>query len=297
MNQKIVISASRRTDIPAFYMEWFMNSIRKGFFRVVNPYNRKAFYVPAESEKVHTIVFWSKNFGPFIRGAYGEALLDLGYNLFFNFTVNSHSPLLEPKVPPLSDKLRQMKLLSEKFGSEVVQWRFDPICFYRTSTGQNKNNLSDFSKIAGAAAEAGIHRCVTSFMDHYSKISKRVAAMPGFCFLDPPIEKKTEILTIMAGELHKKNIRLFACCEKDALSKLEPDSGVRAASCIPNDLFVKKWGGEISLRKDSGQRIKSGCGCRVSKDIGDYLSQPCYHSCLFCYANPAAIAPKKVHVR
>ena len=85
---KTVISASRRTDIPAFYMEWFMRQIVKGTFEVVNPYNRHISRVKAAAADVDTIVFWSKNFGPFLKGRYGEKLIDLGYHLFFNFTIN-----------------------------------------------------------------------------------------------------------------------------------------------------------------------------------------------------------------
>ena len=80
---KIVISASRRTDIPAFYMDWFMQQIEQGCFEVINPYNRKATVVTATPDNVHTIVFWSKNFGPFIEGGYGQMLAAMGYNLFF----------------------------------------------------------------------------------------------------------------------------------------------------------------------------------------------------------------------
>ncbi len=105
---QIVISASRRTDIPAFYMPWFMDRIDKGYFEVVNPYNRRTSIVPATPAEVHTIVFWSKNFGPFITGRYGEKLIDAGYHLFFNYTLNSESPLLEPNLPPLQTRMSQL---------------------------------------------------------------------------------------------------------------------------------------------------------------------------------------------
>ena len=89
-SDQIVISASRRTDIPAFYMDWFMEQIKKEVFEVTNPYNRRKSIVPATPDKVHTIVFWSKNFAPFIKGRFGQTLLRMGYNLFFNFTINSN---------------------------------------------------------------------------------------------------------------------------------------------------------------------------------------------------------------
>ena len=81
---KTVISASRRTDIPAFYMPWFMERLLEGRFQVVNPFNNRSKVVSAGPDQVHSIVFWSKNFGPFIAGDFGERLEEMGYHLFFN---------------------------------------------------------------------------------------------------------------------------------------------------------------------------------------------------------------------
>lgn len=287
---KIVISASRRTDIPAFYMEWFMSRIKAGSFEVANPYNQRVSSVPATPDRVHTIVFWSKNFGPFQEGRYGEQLQEKGYHLFFNITINSDSPILEPKVPPLAERLAQLKHLCRQFGAAVIHWRFDPICFYKTGKGDTNDNLEDFSRIAEKAAAWGIRRCITSFMDHYPKIQKRLASRSGLALIDPPFEKKLEIILKMEKELSTVNIRLSTCCEKDIIAGLPPGSTVTAASCIPSDLFTELFGGELSLRKDPGQRQKAGCGCKVSVDIGSYRQQPCYHNCLFCYANPTCDA-------
>ena len=149
---QIVISASRRTDIPAFYMDWFMEQLKKGMFEVVNPYNRRKSMVPATPEKVHTIVFWSKNFDPFISGEFGEKLSAMGYNLFFNFTLNSNSPLLEPRLPSLARRLNQLRELSRIYGPKSINWRFDPVCFFRLDKKPVKNNLDDFPKIASWAS-------------------------------------------------------------------------------------------------------------------------------------------------
>ncbi len=282
-----MISASRRTDIPAFYMKWFMGRIKKGTFEVINPYNRRVSIVPATPDKVHTIVFWSKNFGPFIKGRFGEKLKQTGYNLFFNFTINSDSPLLEPNVPPLNERLNQLDYLCSHFNPVSINWRFDPICFYKTKKEKFKHNLNDFSIIANKASRCGIRRCITSFMDNYSKIQKRIASIPGFSFIEPPLERKKEIVLEMEKELVAKKISLQTCCEKELLETLPADSGITKSSCIPNDLLVEIFGGDLSFKKDSGQRVKRGCGCMVSVDIGSYSLHPCYHNCLFCYANPS----------
>ncbi len=284
---KQVISASRRTDIPAFYMDWFMAGIRRGFFEVINPYNGKKRLVPSGQDEVHTIVFWSKNFGPFLNGAYGDTLESLGYNLFFNFTVNSEDRLLEPNIPPLRERLVQLDMLCSRFGPERVQWRFDPICFYREGRGRKKNNMHDFSKIAESAADGGVSRCVTSFMDVYPKVLRRAKAAGNVSFVTPGLGEQADIVRQMAGELRGYGISLYLCCEKELLESLPPGLGVLPGSCIPNDLFMHLDGGSLSLRHDPGQRRALGCGCRVSVDVGSYSLHPCFHNCLFCYANPA----------
>jgi hypothetical protein len=285
-SNQIVISASRRTDIPAFYMDWFMEQIKKGRFEVTNPYNRRKLIVPATPEQIHTIVFWSKNFAPFIKGEFGETLLKKGYNLFFNFTINSNIPLLEPRMPSLKQRLVQLRDLSRNFDSKTINWRFDPICFYTYEEKIVKDTLHDFSRIAEWASQCDVTRCITSFMDHYAKIKKRIKSIPGFSFIDPILSEKIEILLEMEKKLSEKKIDLYTCCEKEVLNALPSGSNIRKSSCIPNDLFVKMFGGNLSFKKDTGQRSSKGCGCMISVDIGSYHLHPCYHNCLFCYANP-----------
>jgi DNA repair photolyase len=289
---KIVISASRRTDIPAFYMHWMMEQIEKGVFEVINPYNRRVSLVPATPDKVHTIVFWSKNFGPFINGGYGKLLQKEGYHLFFNFTINSNSPFLEPNVPSLEERLEQLDYLCNQFDPITINWRFDPLCFYKIKKERIYDNLHDFQYISKRAACSGIQRCITSFMDHYPKIQKRTTPINGFSFIDPSDEKKEEILLNMEKALRAKKIRLQTCCEKRLLEILPEYSTITKSACIPNDFLEKLFGGNLSLKPDKGQRINDGCGCMVSVDIGSYHLHPCFHNCLFCYANPYNHVPK-----
>jgi hypothetical protein len=285
--EKIVISASRRTDIPAFYMEWFMGQVRQGFFEVVNPYNQRLSKVLATPDLIHTIVFWSKDFGPFIEGHYAERLEKMGYHLFFNFTINSEDPLLEPNVPALADRLEQLQSLCERSLPESVQWRFDPMCFYRVDGGPIRDNLGQFERVADVVGTLGVKRCVTSFMDDYPKIRKRTSRLAGFSFFDPPLAERLETLIGMERCLAERGIALCTCCEKEIIEALPPSSGTTQGSCIPNDLLMRLFGGKISMERDKGQRVAKGCGCRISRDIGSYALHPCYHNCLFCYANPA----------
>lgn len=293
MKPQIVISASRRTDIPAFYMDWFMGQIEAGFFELSNPFNGRKTIIPATPDHVHTIAFWSKDFSRFISGRYGIRLIQMGYHLFFNFTINSSSTLLEPNIPPLKHRLDQAASLCETFGPQTVQWRFDPVCCYTIADGPIQNNLDEFPTIAGHLSALGVKRCITSFMDHYSKISKRSSFIPGLAFIDPSMDEKVKILIQMQSVIASKAMLLYTCCEQEVIDAMPPDSGISPSSCIPNRLLAELFGGTLSFKKDQGQRVKQGCGCFESKDIGLYNRQPCYHNCLFCYANPASDGKNK----
>lgn len=266
-------------------MDWFMEQIGLGRFEVQNPYNGKTSFIPVTPDNTHTIVFWSKNFGPFLKGGYGQKLNDMGFHLFFNFTVNSHNRILEPNLPPLDIRLKQLKSLADMFGSESIFWRFDPICHYRTGA-EETNNLNDFYMIAGAASESNIRTCITSFLDIYPKINRRKAPIQDFSFFEPGDDKKIDILLKMNKTLSGLGISLKLCCEHQCVESLPDTSGISAASCIPNDLLVRLYGGRVSTAKDSGQRQQKGCGCKTSSDIGSYRHHVCRHNCLYCYATP-----------
>lgn len=287
---RIVISASRRTDIPAFYMPWFMNRIQIGHFELANPYSKKISQLPASPDQVHTIVFWSKDFAPFLDGGYGRQLAEKGYHLFFNFTINSPHPILEPAVPPLEQRLAQLRQLADLFGPQAIQWRFDPICHYRLPSGETDDNLDQFRAIAQGVAQTGITTCITSFVDLYRKVKERQRHLDLQLF-DPPLAQKVARVAAMAETLDGMGIQLQLCCEKELLAAMPPPPHIKSAACIPNHHLARLYGDDISLARDAGQRAAAGCGCRVSKDIGNYQHHPCHHRCLFCYANPAQPVP------
>jgi hypothetical protein len=288
----IVISASRRTDIPAFYLDWFMAGVARGAFTVENPYNRLRREVVMVPGKVHSIVFWSKNYGPFLGRGIGERLLESGYGLFFNFTLNSPAPRLEPRVPPLAERLAQLEVLAKRFGPPCVQWRHDPICFFRVSGGEKQTNLNAFKAIARRAADAGIRECITSFCDDYRKIQRRLAKARltkagEIAFQFPGVEDQIPIIEQMLAVLKPLGMVLTTCCEPALLDRLPADTSVAGGRCIDHGRLERLYGGSLSHRADSGQRRSSGCACHQSVDIGSYRLQPCGHNCLYCYANPA----------
>ena len=265
-----------------------MEGIARGSFEVENPYNRRRRQVPARPHEVHSIVLWSKNFGPFLDRKIGEKLQHHGYRLFFNFTINSAAPDLEPHVPPLDDRLAQLEELAVRFGPQILFWRFDPVCFYRRqSEAQMRDNLDQMATIAAAAARAGIQQCITSFVDLYPKVRRR-ARRAGIQFEDPSTDAKVRLLKHMADVMRDGGIRLSTCCERETVQHLAPADGVRNGACIPGERLARIYGGHLSLKRDRGQRVKAGCGCNLAIDIGSYHRQPCYHDCLFCYARPQA---------
>lgn len=287
-----ILSASRRTDIPAFYAQWFMDRLMQGTFEVINPVNRKRTTVLCDPSSVHSIVFWSKNFAPFLQMNAVRDLLRKGYHPFLNFTINSENQDLEPGIPPLQDRLDQLETLCTILGPDKIAWRFDPICFYRIDGGPVKDNLNDFGTIADAAARLGIRKCVTSFVDLYTKIRRRAVryeregkTAPELIEIDPALKK--QVLDTLLHILKKTGIRLFLCCERDLFQKTAFRGPVFENACIDGRLLAALYGGPCETARDYGQRARHGCQCTRSVDVGSYENHPCFHNCFFCYANPA----------
>lgn len=277
--KRLVLSASRRTDLPAFYLDRFVEGLRRGFFITENPFSGKILVVPATPDKVAGFVFWSKNYASFLERKIGEEVLGMEMGIFFQFTVNSPNPILEKRLPPLEERLEQLSELARRFGGNRVSWRWDPICHWRDASGKRHHNLDGFPAIAAAAARAGIPSCTTSFLDLYPRVLRRAEKQNVF-FFDPSKERKREILRRMAKKLGDFGMELLLCCEGDLLKECD-SPGIRPASCIPGPLLEETFG-SVSGKKDPGQR--KGCHCTLSRDIGSYTGQPCLHRCLYCYA-------------
>ncbi len=273
---KTVISCSRRTDVPAWYLNWLKERIRERWVDVPNPFTKTSYRVNLDPESVHTIVLWSKNFGKFL----GDDSFLRDYRLFFHFTLND-CPDWEPRIPDLSIRLDQLRELARRYGPDRINWRFDPIVFQR---GGKLDNLGRFEKIARAAADVGIRRCIFSFTTWYEKVLRRpgVQAMDPY---DPSVEKRRETVERLSAIARPLGITLHSCC----VEGLDGIAGVEKGSCIDGRLLSELAGERCSLSRDTSQR--KSCGCTISKDVGSY-EQPCYNSCLYCYANPAQYTPE-----
>lgn len=278
-NKKIIVSASRRTDIPAFYMPWFMDCVLKKRFVLKNPYSKKMSTLPFTPENIAAICFWSKDYSLFLKNKYGQSLKDKGFNIFFQYTLNSDNPLLEPGIKKnVEQRCDILQKMSEIFGPDKIFLRFDPIVFYMDENKNLKNNLKDFKYILKRASNCNINSITISFTDLYKKVLNRQKKKK-IEFINPENSKKIEILKKMEKASQNFNIRLNLCCE--TIPGMER---LKRYPCISSDYINKTFGLDLIHKKDPGQR--KDCMCSLSKDIGSYTDHLCYHNCLYCYARP-----------
>jgi hypothetical protein len=278
-----IISCSRRTDIPAFLMEWIIKRIQDGFVDVVNPFNKKQISrVSLSPEHVKCVVWWSKNYNDWIK-AYNDntALFNRYKAHVFHFTINSPSELERYVKISLEERFTQLKWLIDKFSDKAINFRYDPIIFYKKQ-GENQifNNLEKFKYIIENVSALGVKEVIFSFATIYPKVKKRMISN-GFIPIDLPQGKKVIVLKSLIKTCQKYDMLMKACCQPELLSI----EGVEQAHCIDAYRIQDLIGEDISKKRDTGQR--KFCGCYKSKDIGGYSGIfLCKHKCLYCYASP-----------
>jgi DNA repair photolyase len=275
-----IISASRRTDIPAFFSEWFMKRVRAGFFYRINPFN--AHQVTSSSLKpgdVDAIVFWTKNPQPLLR--FLPELDDRGFNYYFQFTLNPYDTRLEPHVPPLAERLHTFRTLADMVGARRVIWRYDPIILSSITPGNY--HREQFARIA-EGLQGFTERVMFSFLDFYGKASGRLKTIEreqGITFFDITAGKYTierrELLAAMQKRARDNGMNLWSCAETEDLE----DIGIRHGHCIDGKLVHELFGAANRYKKDRYQRRE--CGCVESVDMGIYNT--CSFQCAYCYAN------------
>lgn len=278
---KRVISASRRTDLVAFFPEWLASSVNEEKALVYGPSGR-AYSADLRPQSVHTFVLWSKNFANLIKNRHGLRDYLAKYDqLYFHFTITGlGGSLIEPGVPPPETALAQLETVVEMAGRpERVSLRFDPVVFWE-ERGKRLTNVAFFEDLAPRAASLGIKTVRFSFAQWYRK-AKRRAARCGFRYVDPPAEDKLEAARRLAEIARQQGISLFSCSQ-DFLAQVP---GIQPSSCIDGRLLqaLHPRAEPVSGIKDRSQRRE--CRCTESVDIGSY-TQSCPHSCLYCYANP-----------
>lgn len=269
----MIISASRRTDIPAWYPEWFMNRLREGEVLVPNPYNRKKVSrIALSPDAVDCIVFWSKNPEP--MRPYLREIGEMGYRYYFQMTITDYGQEMEPETPGTADAMATFLLMSEELGKERMDWRFDPILLTKEYT--KAYHLEKFEMMCEWLHRATT-RCMVSFVDAYR-------GSPFQELEREEIEELAEGLGKIAG---RYQLPLYSCAEKLDLKRY----GICRGSCIDKEKIRKIAGYKLDVKKDPGQRKE--CRCAASIDIGVY--DTCIGGCRYCYAVRSTESAKKKH--
>jgi len=264
----MIISASRRTDIPDFYSDWFFKRIEEGYVLVRNPFNfHQVSKVSLKRDTVDGIVFWTKNPEKMISRLY----LIEDYAYYFLFTLNPYDKRIEKNLPEKSYIIEVFKKLSSKIGKDRIIWRYDPVIL--THEFDIEYHVKSFRDIA-AKLHSYTSKCIISFITLYPKVYKNLKKI-GVYEIDK--QQKIEIVSKFYEIARKYSIKLEICAEQIDLSSY----GVMPARCVDKNLMEKLLGKKLNIGKDKNQR--KFCGCDESVDIGAY--DTCLHGCIYCYAN------------
>lgn len=319
----IIVSASRSTDIPAFYADWFLERLKRGYSVWKNPFNGNNGYV--SYSKTRFIVFWSKNPRPLITSGLLDYLSERHINCYVQYSLNNYeTERLEPGVPSLDYRIDTFKMLVDKLGMGHVVWRFDPLIMTNKISGNTLlHRVSDIAERLKGYTE----KLVFSFADilSYKKV-KRNLENDNIHYIDWTEEQMKMFASKLAEHNKKWGYRLATCSEKVDLSPY----GIEHNKCVDDDLIIRIAYNDRTLMDFLGVRIEPGatselyepqnivsldngfiavktkknkdggqrqfCGCIVSKDIGQYNT--CAHMCEYCYANTskeAAIHNYELH--
>ena len=264
----MIISASRRTDIPAFFSGWFMNRIREQYALVRNPFNsHQVSKISLNPDVVDCIVFWSKNPGPMLT-----RLNELqNYTFYFQYTLNAYGREIEMNLPALEQRIETFQSLSKMIGKERIIWRYDPIILNETYTADW--HISTFSNLAGQLS-GYTRKCTISFIDMYPTITNNVSPLGIREMTDDSIAALSRKLSSIAASC---GLVIDTCAEKIDLSGYN----IRHGCCIDGELIAKLAGCPVNTQKDKNQRPE--CRCAASIDLGFYNTYR--NGCLYCYAN------------
>ena len=272
----MIISASRRTDIPAFYSEWFMNRIRVGWCQVPNPLNyNQLSYISLRPEDVDAIVFWSKDPKPMLK--YLGELDGRGFRYYFQFAVNDYPSILEPNIPSLNKRLETFYKTSNHVEPLRIIWRYDPIIISNLTPPDFHRDK--FSAIA-SALKGYTKRVMVSLVDYYHKTDRRLYELEKEGYRFDRETANSHIIWDLFKDLaliaKNNEIEIFTCAEERDFS----DAGVSSGRCIDGELLFRLWSLHGHTKKDPTQR--ASCLCVMSKDIG--INDTCIHGCPYCYS-------------
>lgn len=266
----MIISASYKTDIPTFYGQWFINRLRAGYCKLLNPFNKRVSVV--DFTEADAFVFWTKNLGPFIEHL--PEVWERGYPFVVQYTITGYPHSLERAVVRPEDAVRHMHDLRERYGRRVGVWRYDTIL--ATSLTPYSWHVDNFRSLASEMAGA-TDEVVVSFAQMYRKTERNLEAAArdhGFEWTDPEHDEKQELALDLADIALAYGLRLTMCGQRELLTP-----GILDARCIDAERLSEVAGHPIRAKLE-GHRKE--CGCYASKDIGAY--ETCPHGCVYCYA-------------
>jgi DNA repair photolyase len=264
----MILSVSRRTDIVAFYLDWFFNRLKEGYVLVRNPMNyHQVSKIYLSASDIDCIVFWTKDPTNILDKI---SMLD-DYIYYFHITITGYDRKIEPNVAPKEHIIKSFQKLSQIIGSERVIWRYDPIIISRDIDVEYHRKKFEFiaSQLSGYT-----QRCTISFVDMYKKTERN---MKGLNVQNISDAQKIEIATAISEIARAYGLKVETCCEDIDLSRV----GICHGKCIDDEHIARISGRRINAKKDKNQR--AACGCVESVDIGVYNT--CKHGCLYCYAN------------
>lgn len=281
----MIISASRRTDIPAFYTKWFINRVRAGYCSVPNPFNhRQVSRVSLRPEDVDVIVFWTRNPRPLFP--YLGELDERGYRYFFLYTVMNNPRAIDPGSPSLGAALRTFRELADRIGALKVMWRYDPL-FFTTATDVLFHQRS-FRYISDAL-RGYTRKSIVSRASPYRKARRRLELLKGqgIVPVDPNEEDLINLTKGLIATARENGMEIHTCADETGLI----DHGIFPGKCV-DDVYIQEiLGMGVDHRKDPSQR--KACGCVASKDIGMY--DTCLSGCVYCYATASFELAKRNH--
>jgi len=262
----MILSASRRTDIPVYYSEWLVNRLRAGYVLTRNPMNHaQVSKVTLSPDVIDCIVFWTKDPRNMLDKL--DIIDKLGYRYYFQFTVTPYDKSVEKGLRDKEDIVKTFCELSNRIGKDKILWRYDPIILNDgfVFAFHIEQFLRLCSKLGGYTKQ-----CIISFVDMYPKLRADILR-------EISIDEMIELGRMISSVAKDFGITVKACCEKLILS----ECGIEQASCIDKTLIESICGYSLDVKRDRNQR--ESCGCYESIDIGAYNT--CKHGCIYCYAN------------
>ena len=268
----MIVSASYRCDIPAFYGDWFRQRLAAGHVLVTSPFGGPDYRVGLSRAEVSGFVFWTRNAGPFLPVL--EDLAMAGYPFMVQFTVTGYPRALESSVPATDAALDQIRSLSRRYGRRAVVWRYDPLV--ATSLTPPDWHARNFARLAEALAPS-VDEVVLSFAQIYAKTKRNLAGAGeryGFIWEDPRPEEKRSLTARLAAIAADAGLAPKVCAQPELLA-----GKAEAARCVDSERLSDIAGRPIEARSKGN---RPGCACHESRDIGAY--DACAQGCAYCYA-------------